>query len=597
MPPGAIEDALEAFPRDRGPRWDGAVGHRVPRPGGRPRTRSHAPRPEPHAKGVRGQRALPLGQPPYPAAPALAPPGGSSVRRVTTWTSLEPASTTVDPGSSTSVRLRLRNTGDVVDEYRFETVGDVAPYVSVEPPSIRLFPGTTGIVQLTFAPPRTPDATAGPHPYGVRILPTEHPEAATVAEGNVTFTTFMEVRAELVPQTVKGRFRGRPKLAVDNLGNTVLTASIGGGDKAIDDLSYEIVPANVQIQPGRAAFVDATLKPRQITWVGQKQERPYELSVRRSGFEPLAVNGTYVQRSLLPLWLMTTLSLLLALTITGLVLWFTYKAPVRTLAKEELQKTAATTLPEEPPELPTPKPTQDTEPAGKPEGSDGGGGGGEEKEEEKPKEKEEEPARGPLPITSADKPNLFVQFAQARLVEGAGGCKLTAAHTVGKLDAATQQALTCFQQSNDSTYGAFSALVETDGAGNLGRSTMTALLAAHFGAVKTVTLNANDASPEVPWVRNMLLWGTQAEIDDGDLASTVAYTKANIDYLQKGIQLKEKPTPGLFDRIKEYQGLFLAERTGVLDEMTLNKTKLGWINGQDKPGTVVAKDWLPAPVQ
>ena len=31
--------------------------------------------------------------------------------------------------------------------------------------------------------------------------------------------------------------------------------------------------------------------------------------------------------------------------------------------------------------------------------------------------------------------------------------------------------------------------------------------------------------------------------------------------------------------------------------MTLNKTKLGWINGQDKPGTVVAKDWLPAPVQ
>ncbi|WP_329035106.1 hypothetical protein OHT61_04080 [Streptomyces sp. NBC_00178] len=508
---------------------------------------------------------------------------------MTTWTSLEPASTTVDPGSSTTVRLRLRNTGDVVDEYRFEAVGDVAPYVSVEPPSLRLFPGTTGVVELTFAPPRTPDATAGPHPYGVRVLPTEHPGATTVAEGNVTFTTFMEVRAELVPQRVKGRFRGRPKLAVDNLGNTVLTASIGGGDKASDDLSYEIVPSNVQIPPGRAAFVDATLKPRQITWVGQKQERPYELSVRRSGFEPLAVSGTFVQRSLLPFWLMTTLSLLLALTVTGLVLWFTYKAPVRSLALPKSERAAITALPEEPPEKPAPKPTQAPAPDSKGSGSSGGGGG-----EKKPEEKKVE--RSPFPITSEDEPNLFVQFAQVRLVEGAGGCKLTATHTEGKLDAATREALKCFQESNAASYGTFSAVVESDGLGNLGRSTMTALLASHFVAAKTVPLNADEESPEVPWVRNMLLWGTQGEFDDDDLAVTVACTKANIDYLRDGVQLKEKPSQALFDRIKEYQGQFPDERTGVLDEQTLNKTKVGWVHAQHDPGTVVAKGWLPAPM-
>ncbi|AYV31027.1 hypothetical protein EES41_30310 [Streptomyces sp. ADI95-16] len=511
---------------------------------------------------------------------------------MTTWTSLEPASTTVDPGSSTTVRLRLRNTGDVVDEYRFEAVGDIAPYVSVEPPTIRLFPGTTGTVELTVAPPRSPDATAGPHPYGVRILPTEHPGAATVAEGNVTFTTFMEVRAELVPQTVKGRFRGRPKLAVDNLGNTVLTASIGGGDKTSDDLSYEILPSSVQIEPGRAAFVDATLKPRQITWVGQKQQRPYELSVRRSGFDPLVVNGTYVQRTLLPVWMMTALSLLLAVTVTGVILWLTYKAPVRTLAQEKLQQAAATALPEQPTGKPTPAVSPTAQPEGPPEGPDAGGGGGEEKPPE-----EANPARGPLPITSQDKPNLFVQFAQVRLVEGAAGCKLTAPYTVGKLDAATQQALTCFQQSNDSKYGQFSQMTKTDGPGNLGRTTMTALLAAHFVAGKDVPLNQNQASPEVPWVRNILLWGTQGEFDDGDLATTVTYTKANIDYLRKHVQLQEKPTGADTDRIKEYQAQFGAEQTGVLDEPTLTKAKLGWVHEQAAPGTVTAKDWLPGPMK
>ncbi|AXG77569.1 COG1470 family protein [Streptomyces paludis] len=538
---------------------------------------------------------------------------------MTTWTSLEPASTTVDPGSSTTVRLRLRNTGDVVDEYRFEAVGDIAPYVTVEPPSIRLFPGTTGTVELTFSPPRSPDATAGPHPYGVRILPTEHPGSATVTEGNVTFTAFTEVRAELVPHTVKGRFRGRPKLAVDNLGNTPLTMSVTGGDNG-DQLSYEIVPANIQIAPGRAAFVDATLKPRQITWVGQKQQRPYELALRRSGTEPLTVDGTYVQRSFLPFWLMTTLSLLLALTIAGVVLWFNYKAPVTTLARPKIQQVGATALPEEPPEKAqeltpekptseiTPEPpttddgpgdTVDTGDGGGDSGGSGGGGGGGDKEKEKEEEEVENEIipEGPLPITQADKPNLFVQFAQVRLVEGAAGCKLTAPHTVGKLDAATKEALKCFQQANDRNYSGSSRLGEFDGYGFLGRSTMTALLASHFVAVETVPLKDGEASPEVFWVRNMLLWGTQAEIDDGDLESTIAYTRANIKYLRDRIQDKDVLTPGLTNRIKEYQGLIGAEKTGVVDQAALTKAKHGWTKAADFPGTVVAKDWLPGPMQ
>ncbi|NED31276.1 peptidoglycan-binding protein, partial [Streptomyces sp. SID8499] len=220
------------------------------------------------------------------------------------WTSLEPASATVDPGGSTRVRLRLRNTGDVVDEYRFEPVGDIAPWTTVEPQTLRLYPGTTGTVELTFAPPRTPDAIAGPNPYAVRITPTEHPEAVTVPEGNLTITPFTEVRAELVPPTVKGRFRGRPRLAVDNLGNTKVTASVSGSDNG-DQLSYDLHPSNVQIEPGRAAFVKATLKPRKIIWFGSKEQRPYTLSVQRSGANPLPVEGTYLQRGFLPRWLAT----------------------------------------------------------------------------------------------------------------------------------------------------------------------------------------------------------------------------------------------------------------------------------------------------
>jgi hypothetical protein len=312
-----------------------------------------------------------------------------NVGRVSIWTSLEPASTTVNAGGTAIVRLRLRNTGDVVDEYRFVPVGNLAPYTTVEPPTLRLYPGTTGSVQLTFAPPRTPDATAGPNPYGVQIVPTEHPEATTVPEGNVTITPFTEVRAELVPQTVKGRFRGRPKLAVDNLGNTKLTASLGGSDNG-DELSYEIHPSNVQIEPGRAAFINVRLRPRQIIWFGHKQRRPYSLAVRRSGHTPVTVDGIYIQRGVLPRWLATVFSIGLALTMTFIVLWLRYPQFGTKAIPEQITQASSSLPPAEAPALQPPAATVPTpqgggsgggsqntaQPPQQPGGSGGGGNGG-----------------------------------------------------------------------------------------------------------------------------------------------------------------------------------------------------------------------------
>ncbi|MGW3384102.1 ricin-type beta-trefoil lectin domain protein [Streptomyces albogriseolus] len=311
------------------------------------------------------------------------------------WTSLEPASATVDPGGRTTVRLRVRNTGDVVDEYRFEPVGDLAPYARVEPPSLRLYPGTTGTVEVSFDVPRTPDAAAGPHPYAVRITPTEHPEATTVPEGNVTVTPFTEVRAELVPPVVKGRLRGKPVLAVDNLGNTKVTASLGGSDNG-DQLSFDLDPGNVQIEPGRAAFVKARLKPREIIWFGSKQERPYTLTVQRSGVDPLGVDGTFVQRGFLPGWLATVLATTVALAIAFAVIWLTYKPDVRSLATEKTAQAAPGAIPapsasaSAPLTLPSAGPSQEQKPPE--QEAPGGSGGGE--ADAGSGEKEEKPASG-----------------------------------------------------------------------------------------------------------------------------------------------------------------------------------------------------------
>ncbi|MFD7135571.1 peptidoglycan-binding protein [Streptomyces sp. NPDC059894] len=513
------------------------------------------------------------------------------------WTSLEPASVTVDPGSSATVRLRVRNTGDVVDEYRFEPVGAVAPWTTVEPPTLRLYPGTTGTVELTFAPPRTPDATAGPNPYAVRITPTEQSDAVTVPEGTLTVTPFSELRAELVPPTVKGRLRGRPRLAVDNLGNTPLTASLSGSDTG-DHLSYDLTPGSVQVRPGRAVFVDATLRPRQIIWFGSAEQRPYALAVHRSGESPVTVDGTYVQRGFLPRGLATALGIALALAITFVTLWLGYTPRVNSAAVEHVEEVAAAELPAVPSsQAPLPSSQASQAAAGQDTGGDGdsGGDGGEEDSGGAAAQETEqaEPA-GPLPFSAGDGPNLFVQFAQARMAtfKSTDPCRLTAKHTTGVMDAATVEALKCSQQRLDEHYGG--VMVETDGLGNLGRATMTGLLMAHFGT-DTSSVQPGDDNPDVVWIDSVLLWAGHDTYTDDVVAAQILTVGQDIHYLRNvGDRAHAAADDALRTRVILYQQAMGLSATGTIDADTFALLHAGKVVSQDDPGTVTADPYPPA---
>ncbi|GES33333.1 RICIN domain-containing protein [Streptomyces angustmyceticus] len=299
------------------------------------------------------------------------------------WTSLEPAAITVDPGSVARVRLRIRNTGDTVEEYRLRPAGDPAGWTRVEPDVLRLYPGAEGTAEVVFAPPRTPDAVAGPTPFGIRVEPAEHPEIRDVVEGQVTVGTFTELRSELVPLTVQGRWRAKAAVAIDNLGNQPLTVSLSGRENG-DALSVEAVPSSVQVAPGRAAFARLNIRPGRVSWVGGTNKHPFTVSALRAGVpEPAELRGTYVQPSVLPRWAMAVCSLLLAATLAFVALWFTAQPSVATSAKdkpgpvgrpiEQPTKPAPSPPPEQPsPSAPPPQEPKDEKPEGGDEQKDEG---------------------------------------------------------------------------------------------------------------------------------------------------------------------------------------------------------------------------------
>ena len=123
-----------------------------------------------------------------------------------TSVSLQQTALAVQPGESVSTELRVRNTGDVVDQFSFQPLGDAAPWITVEPPTVRLFPETDALVTVTIAPPRDSSSKPGIATWAVKAVPKEDPVGAAVGEGTVDVGTFVELGAELQPGTGRVAF-------------------------------------------------------------------------------------------------------------------------------------------------------------------------------------------------------------------------------------------------------------------------------------------------------------------------------------------------------------------------------------------------------
>jgi hypothetical protein len=193
----------------------------------------------------------------------------------------------------------------------------------------------------------------------------------------------------------------------------------------------------VQIEPGRAAFVETTLKPRQVIWFGSKEERPYTLAVRRSGVEPTEVEGTYVQRGFLPRWLATFFGIALALSIAFLMIWIAYKPQVSTKATEQTEQAGVALAPSpsaDPETLPSSAesaPAQPEQPATQ-ESKDDGGGGGDQGDGDKGGGEPKKPAPKPDVVPAK---NILLRNTTSKM------CAELPGREKGELDGPVQQAV------------------------------------------------------------------------------------------------------------------------------------------------------------
>jgi hypothetical protein len=245
---------------------------------------------------------------------------------MSTTATIESPQVRLDAGGEAVVPLHIRNNGTIVEGYRLEVVGIPAEWATVEPEVLSLYPGDSTTATIAFRPPRAATVPAGELSFGVRVVPTEHPNEAIVPEGVVEVLPFLETTAELIPRTSHGGRHGRHQLAVDNRGNVAVAVQFAGAD-AGQLLDVDIRPAGLTVNAGSAAFADVRLKPHKLNWRKPPTTHPFSVIVSPHAGQPVTLDGTYLQEPLLPRWLGKALIALAALLALLAVLWFAVLKP------------------------------------------------------------------------------------------------------------------------------------------------------------------------------------------------------------------------------------------------------------------------------
>jgi hypothetical protein len=237
----------------------------------------------------------------------------------------------VVPGGVAVVLVTVHNSGAVVDEIRIEPLGDAAEWAVVEPPTLSLFPGTSGTAAVTFRVPDGAGVPPGPLPFGLRAVCREDAAGTSVEEGELVVAAFSEATLLLTPQVTRGARRGHAEVVAENKGNSPIELALTG---QADDAAVRIEPATLTVEPGEFAIATATVIPDRSFLRGPDRPLVYNVTATSDEHPELAATGQMVQSARLPRWalpvaiVLVVLALLLPLAFLGL------RSQVKSMARE-----------------------------------------------------------------------------------------------------------------------------------------------------------------------------------------------------------------------------------------------------------------------
>ncbi|MCU1380822.1 MAG: putative collagen-binding protein, partial [Acidimicrobiales bacterium] len=254
---------------------------------------------------------------------------------------LEPTQATAVPGTALMLTVVVTNDGSTERSCRVRVVGLEAPWVEHSAGELTVPAGSRLEIPIRITLPH--GFPRGETLVGVEVQP-DGDERPLVADARVSVSDLESLSIGLSPVTVRGGWRGRFKLNVENRGTEPLTIKLSGRgvgpDETKSELEFTFKPEELTLRPGERTKTKGYVSGRRPAFGAPKRRA---LTVTAQGqTAPRHVQGAFVQRPLMPKNILRVVGLVCVLAMWAGALTTGVRLTSKSAKSETAQNASAT---------------------------------------------------------------------------------------------------------------------------------------------------------------------------------------------------------------------------------------------------------------
>ncbi len=224
---------------------------------------------------------------------------------------VNPRMLTITPGQPAATQVTLINLGTIVDWFTTTVEGVALEWVQGTGQEVQLNPGMQETVELNVNVARLAQNLAQEYPVTIRARSREQPKESGTVQARWNVLPFKEDTVRIEPRRASGRGSASYAVALQNGGNTPARYELSGEDDE-QKMEYQFGANPIDLPPGRDARVPLTVRTSRF-WIGREQRQPFQIHARPAGSSiPLTMPGEFVNRAVLPGWVIPVVGIVLA---------------------------------------------------------------------------------------------------------------------------------------------------------------------------------------------------------------------------------------------------------------------------------------------
>jgi beta-lactam-binding protein with PASTA domain len=227
---------------------------------------------------------------------------------------------TVRPGETVTFRVKVRNTGSIVEGCSLTVRGVPTAWQRIAPETFNLYLDAEADVTVMITPPKAAKTPAGRMALAIVVRSEVDTSVEQRTDATLVIEPLLEVGAELEPKEIDGKRSGRTYVNLENLGNTVRRLSFTGTEPG-KRLRFTFRPEQLEVRPGHRASAAVDVEARRRVWSGVERPRQFTINVNSDDGPIKPLDGRFTQLASWPRWVLPVVAAVLAIAIpTTLVL-------------------------------------------------------------------------------------------------------------------------------------------------------------------------------------------------------------------------------------------------------------------------------------